>query len=433
VDPPAGSAAALVEMMFRCTECGRTFPISFGEPEVSSSAPEAAPVKEAEPEGLLLKQDGQVYHVKDMAKLQRWIAERRVLGTDEVSRAGGEWQAVGDLEELGVFFKLLDQADQLEGLDPVPDESDPAEITGASEHTEIIVEPEVQAVALPPVELNFPDEAPEVAEIALEGIPDESELAPISTPLLGPDDPTMDLGAGGGDFFSEESIFDAHTEEYDADEDPDFVWVKQRRRQTFLWWGALFVVGTGIGIWGFDYLNSKDVGKAQTISQKASVTAAEQVPTDPPAQTEPQAGEAASAPGADLEGQMPPEAATPSPEAATPSPEAAGAEAPPPEVIQEPAAPKEDKKKDKKSARAENSKGWQAVDSKKWAQARKHFETALGAKGGTESRFGLAYVIEHQGNTGRATGMYCKIAKTGRGEFQREAAGRLRKLRHTCP
>jgi hypothetical protein len=424
--------------MFRCTECGRTFPISFGEPEVSSSAPEAAPAQEAESEGLLLKQDGQVYHVKDMAKLQRWIAERRVLGTDEVSRAGGEWQAVGDLEELGVFFKLLDQADHLEDPDPVPDDSEPAELTGSADHTDIIVEPEPQAVdlelepqavALPTVELNFPDESPEVAEIALEGIPDESELPPLSSAALGPDDPTMDLGAGGGDFFSEEAIFDAHTEEYDADEDPDFVWVKQRRRQTFLWWGMLFVAGTGIGIWGFDYLNSMDKGKAQTISQKTSASAVEEAPADPPAQAEaePVAGEVASAPGSELEGQTPPEAETLAPEAAV---AAAPAQ---PEVIQEPAAPKEEKKKEKKSARAENGKGWQAVDSKKWAQARKHFETALDAKGGTESRFGLAYVIEHQGNTGRASGMYCKIAKTGRGEFQREAAGRLRKLRHTCP
>ena len=94
---------------------------------------------------------------------------------------------------------------------------------------------------------------------------------------------------------------------------------------------------------------------------------------------------------------------------------------------------KKDKKDKKPSGRSENKKGWAAVDSKRWSQAKKHFDTALSAGGGTEARFGLAYVIEHQGQTDRATGMYCKISKTGRGEFKREAEGRLRKLRKTCP
>ena len=79
VDPPAGSTAALVEMMFRCTECGRTFPICFGEPEVTTGPAPEAPAAEV-PQELLLKQDGKVYHVRDLAKLQRWIAERKEGG-----------------------------------------------------------------------------------------------------------------------------------------------------------------------------------------------------------------------------------------------------------------------------------------------------------------------------------------------------------------
>jgi hypothetical protein len=435
VDPPAGSAAALVEMMFRCTECGRTFPICFGEPEVAHS-PQVQPAAEEETKGLLLKQDGKVYHVQDLAKLQRWIAERRVLADDEVSRGGGAWQAVGQIEELGIFFRLLDQIDQVSEDEVI------AEVTGSTEQTEIGIKDEGLGVALPPVELTIPDDAP-LEELALEGIPDESELEPPPTELLGPDDPTMDLGEEAGDFFSEEiplqsmsdqSVFDASTEEYHPDDDPDFIWVSQRRRQTYVWWTVLFVLGTGGGLFLFDALNTADKAKTQNIT----VTPQAPDPEPPGPQGEPGQDEAKAKAKADtvvpeeVDTVVPEEVGTVVPEEVdTVVPEEVDTVVPEKEEKDQ----KEEKKEEKrKSARAEIAQGWKATDAGKWAVARTHFKAALKAKpGNQDARFGLAYVTEHTGNTARAKTMYCKIARGGGGDSKREAEGRLRKLRHTCP
>jgi pyruvate/2-oxoglutarate dehydrogenase complex dihydrolipoamide acyltransferase (E2) component len=251
----------------------------------------------------------------------------------------------------------------------------------------------------------MPDEVP--AELVLEGIPDESELPMVQLPALGPDDPTMDLGEISGDFF------DAQTEEYIPD-DEDFVWGQERRRKTIMWWGVLFVLGTGLGVAGFDALNQQDVVKTKTVKIEPTPKASAEAP-------------AAEAPAAEAPAAEAPAAEAPAAEA--PAAEAPATE-PAIEVIQDPI---DKPKNDKPSGRAENAKGWKAADAKKWSAAKTHFQAAASNKGGDEARFGLAYVTEHQGNKARATGMYCKLSKTARGEFKREAEGRLKKLRHTCP
>jgi hypothetical protein len=161
----------------------------------------------------------------------------------------------------------------------------------------------------------------------------------------------------------------------------------------------LFVLGTGLGVAGFDALNQQDVLKTKTVKIEPTPKANAEAP-------------AAEAPAAEA-----PAAEAPATEPAV-------------QVIQDPI---DKPKNDKPSGRAENAKGWKAADAKKWSAAKTHFQAAASNKGGDEARFGLAYVTEHQGNKARATGMYCKLSKTARGEFKREAEGRLKKLRHTCP
>jgi len=64
------------------------------------------------PAKFVLQQNGKTYNVKDSATMQRWIAERRVSVGDTVSVDGGSYQPIGELEEFGVFFKLVSDADR---------------------------------------------------------------------------------------------------------------------------------------------------------------------------------------------------------------------------------------------------------------------------------------------------------------------------------
>jgi len=106
-------------LRFRCSACGHTFSISddsarSGE-RSSEHGAQAAPV-EAPPQ-MLLKQEGKVYQVEDVATLQRWIVERRVLREDMLSIGGLKWEPVGSRRELQVFFHLIEHAERGEGAE----------------------------------------------------------------------------------------------------------------------------------------------------------------------------------------------------------------------------------------------------------------------------------------------------------------------------
>jgi len=434
IDPPAGAVAVLTEMMFRCTGCGRTFPIRFGEPEIAAAPAPQASAESASPQGILLKQEGKVYHVEDLAKLQRWIAERRVLAIDQISQGGSDWQAVGQVKELQVFFSLLDQADNEEGLEP-------GEISGSFDQTEIIIETDDVVLPAGALEITLPDQIP-VPEIALEGIPDESELPPPAPSFLGPDDPTMDLGGEAEDFFSEETrghpatdaaLFDASTEEFRPDDDPDFVWAAHKKRQQVIWWIVLFVIGTGLGVVFFDFLNQQDQEKSSNLLTLKKQEADQNpsglgLPNAGALKAKAKTKAKAKALAKALPGDLRPEALPVPPEAA---------DLPPPEVIQPPIEKaKEEKKEDKddrKSASKEIRRGWDAMDKGDPSKARTHFKSAADAGGGTEARFGLARAMEEQGDKAGAARLYCKVAKSGRGEPQTVSLSRLKSLKHTCP
>ncbi len=58
---------------------------------------------------ILLAQGERVYRVKDLATLQRWIIEKRVLATDRVAMDGETFDTVADRPELRPFLALLEQ------------------------------------------------------------------------------------------------------------------------------------------------------------------------------------------------------------------------------------------------------------------------------------------------------------------------------------
>jgi Tfp pilus assembly protein PilF len=58
---------------------------------------------------LFLSQGDRVYKVKDIATLQRWVVEKRVLPGDRVSHDGKTWEVVSERSDLRAFFAIIDQ------------------------------------------------------------------------------------------------------------------------------------------------------------------------------------------------------------------------------------------------------------------------------------------------------------------------------------
>ena len=112
LDPPAAPFARDQDLVFRCSACGTSIPLrsateggELGEADEPDTDVLEAPKATPSPQ-FVLKQEGNSYHVKDEAMLQRWIAERRVWPDDEISVEGAPWTRVGSIEKYSVFFKL---------------------------------------------------------------------------------------------------------------------------------------------------------------------------------------------------------------------------------------------------------------------------------------------------------------------------------------
>lgn len=111
--------------------------LPFPTPPPSSPPPPSPPppppvqLNAAPPVTPLLRQEGRVYSVPDVATLQRWILERRVTAEDQVNLTGDGWQPVQAQPELEVFFRTLARLDELEyrqtwGGDAQPPAPEPA-------------------------------------------------------------------------------------------------------------------------------------------------------------------------------------------------------------------------------------------------------------------------------------------------------------------
>ncbi len=53
---------------------------------------------------------GNVFTLKDLTTLQKWIVERKIVRDDEISVTGDTWKRLGDIAELATFFQLVDEA-----------------------------------------------------------------------------------------------------------------------------------------------------------------------------------------------------------------------------------------------------------------------------------------------------------------------------------
>ncbi|MHB8417916.1 MAG: zinc-ribbon domain-containing protein [Myxococcales bacterium] len=92
----------------KCTACGNVFKVR--KPAA------AAPIALDRPREWKVRREGQVYALKDLPELQRWIVERRVSREDEVSLSGDAWRKLGSMPELASFFEVVEAAEQAQRL-----------------------------------------------------------------------------------------------------------------------------------------------------------------------------------------------------------------------------------------------------------------------------------------------------------------------------
>lgn len=87
----------------RCTHCGSTF--AFNPAQVQRGDPATDPVR-------WVRVEGEDFAVSDLATLQRWILEKRVLPQDAASCDGLHWFALDSRAELTLFFDAADRMDR---------------------------------------------------------------------------------------------------------------------------------------------------------------------------------------------------------------------------------------------------------------------------------------------------------------------------------
>jgi len=108
----------------QCTTCGYTFVVTRRSPSqvhtaVTPAQGNAEPSGPAVPEWTLSTDDGKVHRFRDLNTLQKWIVERKASRTDRLSRAGGPWLALGEMDEFASFFKVVDEADRARVHHPI--------------------------------------------------------------------------------------------------------------------------------------------------------------------------------------------------------------------------------------------------------------------------------------------------------------------------
>ncbi|MDY7229219.1 zinc-ribbon domain-containing protein [Hyalangium rubrum] len=78
--------------------------------EAASVLPPGGTPGERAREWRVRQASGNLFTLKDLTTLQKWIVERKVSRDDEISMTGESWKRLGDIGELATFFQLVDEA-----------------------------------------------------------------------------------------------------------------------------------------------------------------------------------------------------------------------------------------------------------------------------------------------------------------------------------
>ncbi len=93
-----------------------------------TQSPESVAPRVAAPPTLRIRQQGRIYTITNMARLQRWIAEGKARPEDDISLDGEHWESAGTHPDLKIFFDLVARASQMNRQVDRPQEPAPPEI-----------------------------------------------------------------------------------------------------------------------------------------------------------------------------------------------------------------------------------------------------------------------------------------------------------------
>jgi predicted Zn finger-like uncharacterized protein len=79
------------------------------QPKKADIVPPPPPLDGGKTRGLFLAQGDRIYKVRDVATLQRWVVEKRVLPGDRLSMDGKSWEVVSSRADLRPFFAVIEQ------------------------------------------------------------------------------------------------------------------------------------------------------------------------------------------------------------------------------------------------------------------------------------------------------------------------------------
>jgi predicted Zn finger-like uncharacterized protein len=458
-------------MKFRCSSCGRTFTTRFEEEEREDTeieptgtvtrTPIPQPVESKAPgPGMLLKQEGKVYHVKDTATMQKWIVERRVLREDLVSIGGVRWEPVGSRPELEVFFQVVEQADQaqaiptgappLASVPPSSGTSPPPPLRGpdfsvasndVTAATEIVERP---ATSGEPAALSGEDVDDEDSEDTSSGIPVSLPTLPdpqlLATSYQRPE-PVDLLQADPEDVLDPFSI-DAFPSGLPESDEPtessgnplavpiEAPWkpidetpfasreVPPRSTSSVFVWGAVAMVALAGGLYVVAQVGSEAPAQQVTAAPVVAPVAPEPPVVAPVVETPPPDVVPTVAPTS--------EPATVANATLAPTPA-------------EPVKPKDPgpRKPTAKDLQAMIAKAWVAADKSDFVSARKLFAQVQASQPGhAEAAYGLGYTTEKLGDSRESAIRYYCSAQQNVGsntDLAREIAGRLAELGSDCP
>ncbi|MEO0814286.1 MAG: zinc-ribbon domain-containing protein, partial [Myxococcota bacterium] len=91
--PPGG-------LQVQCTNCHAVFNAQRENPSL--------PSPRSDGEWLIRQPSGDVFRLRELTTLQRWIVERKVRRDDEISRTGQRWERLGNIVELAAFFDAVE-------------------------------------------------------------------------------------------------------------------------------------------------------------------------------------------------------------------------------------------------------------------------------------------------------------------------------------
>ena len=91
--PPGG-------LQVQCTTCHAVFNAQRETPHL--------PSPRSDGEWMIRQSSGDVFRLRELTTLQRWIVERKVRRDDEISRTGQRWERLGNIVELAAFFDAVE-------------------------------------------------------------------------------------------------------------------------------------------------------------------------------------------------------------------------------------------------------------------------------------------------------------------------------------